>query len=84
LGTGGSIVLINLVQNAIPKAIRITDTGGPEVLKWEDVEVSEPGEGQALSWHTTIGEPASLWVMYRAGEVPNALRNRKTKLLALS
>ena len=28
------------------KAIRIYEHGGPEVLKWEDVEVGEPGEGE--------------------------------------
>lgn len=27
-------------------AIRIHETGGPEVLKWEEVEVPEPGAGQ--------------------------------------
>jgi NADPH2:quinone reductase len=28
-------------------AIRIHETGGPEVLKWEELEVAEPGPGQA-------------------------------------
>ena len=28
------------------KAIRIHETGGPEVLRWEDVEVGNPGPGQ--------------------------------------
>src|SRR6476469_7780415 len=27
-------------------AIRIHETGGPEVLNWEDVEIGEPGPGQ--------------------------------------
>jgi NADPH:quinone reductase len=31
----------------MPHAIRIHETGGPEVLKWEEVEVGEPGPGQA-------------------------------------
>jgi NADPH:quinone reductase len=39
----------------MPKAIRITTTGGPEVLRWEDVEVGEPGEGQARVRHTAVG-----------------------------
>src|SRR5438045_9581716 len=30
----------------MPHAIRIRQTGGPEVLKWEQVEVGEPGPGQ--------------------------------------
>src|SRR5580693_2407471 len=37
------------------KAIRINETGGAEVLKFEDVEVGEPGEGQARIRHTAIG-----------------------------
>jgi NADPH2:quinone reductase len=27
-------------------AIRIHQTGGPEVLKWEEIQVGEPGPGQ--------------------------------------
>src|SRR5438309_7053269 len=30
----------------MPHAIRIHQTGGPEVLKWEAVDVGEPGAGQ--------------------------------------
>lgn len=30
----------------MPHAIRIHETGGPEVLKWEEVEVGDPGPGQ--------------------------------------
>jgi len=30
----------------MPHAIRVHETGGPEVLKWEDVEVGDPGPGQ--------------------------------------
>src|SRR5437868_13140403 len=30
----------------MPHAIRVHQTGGPEVLKWEEVEVGEPGPGQ--------------------------------------
>jgi len=30
----------------MPHAIRIHRTGGPEVLKWEEVEIGEPGPGQ--------------------------------------
>jgi NADPH2:quinone reductase len=37
------------------KAIRIHANGGPEVLIWEDVEVPEPGRGEALVRHTCIG-----------------------------
>jgi NADPH2:quinone reductase len=31
----------------MPHAIRIQEAGGPEVLNWEDIEVGEPGPGQA-------------------------------------
>jgi NADPH:quinone reductase len=30
----------------MPHAIRIHQTGGPEVLRWEDIEVGQPGPGQ--------------------------------------
>ena len=39
----------------MPKAIRISKTGGPEVMRWEDVEVGAPGEGQARIRHTAVG-----------------------------
>ena len=39
----------------MPKAIRMTKTGGPEVLQWEDSVVGEPGPGQARVRHTAIG-----------------------------
>lgn len=37
------------------KAIRIHSQGGPEVLKWEDVEVGAPGPGQARIRQTAVG-----------------------------
>ena len=39
----------------MPKAIRITQVGGPEVMRWEDIEVGEPGAGQARVRHTAVG-----------------------------
>jgi NADPH2:quinone reductase len=36
-------------------AIRFDRTGGPEVLRWEEVPVGEPGEGQARVRHTAVG-----------------------------
>jgi len=39
----------------MPKAIRIHETGGPEVLKWEDVEIGKPGQGEALIRQTAVG-----------------------------
>ena len=37
------------------KAIRIHQTGGPEVLKWEDIEVGEPGPGEVRLKQTACG-----------------------------
>jgi NADPH:quinone reductase len=37
------------------KAIVVHETGGPEVLKWEDVEVGKPDPGQARIRHKAIG-----------------------------
>jgi len=37
------------------KAVRYHKTGGPEVLQYEDVQVGEPGQGQARIRHTAIG-----------------------------
>jgi len=37
------------------KAIRINKTGGPEVLQLEEVQVGDPGPGQARVRHTAIG-----------------------------
>jgi NADPH2:quinone reductase len=36
-------------------AIRIHQTGGPEVLRWEAVEVGPPGPGEVRLRHTAIG-----------------------------
>ncbi|MEJ0045175.1 MAG: quinone oxidoreductase [Rhodospirillales bacterium] len=37
------------------KAIRIHATGGPEVLRWENVPVPEPGPGEVLLRHEAVG-----------------------------
>jgi NADPH:quinone reductase len=37
------------------RAIRIHQTGGPEVLRLEDVPVGEPGPGEARVRHTAVG-----------------------------
>lgn len=36
-------------------AIRIHETGGPDVLKWEDAEVPAPAPGHVLLRRTAIG-----------------------------
>lgn len=37
------------------KAIRIHEHGGPDVLKWEEVTVGEPGPGQVRIKHHAVG-----------------------------
>lgn len=37
------------------RAIRISQTGGPEVLEWTEVDLPDPGEGQVLLRHTAVG-----------------------------
>ncbi len=37
------------------KAIRIHQTGGPEVLKWEEISLADPGPGEIRLRHTAIG-----------------------------
>ncbi|CAB3810853.1 quinone oxidoreductase family protein [Paraburkholderia fynbosensis] len=37
------------------KAIRFHETGGPEVLRYEDVEVGEPGPGEVRLRHEAVG-----------------------------
>ena len=37
------------------QAIRFHETGGPEVLRWENVEVGQPGPGQARVRHEAVG-----------------------------
>ncbi len=37
------------------KAIRFHETGGPEVLKWESVDVGDPGPGEVRVRHEAVG-----------------------------
>ena len=37
------------------KAVRFHKQGGPEVMQYEDVQVPDPGPGQARIRHTAIG-----------------------------
>src|SRR5438477_11965546 len=39
----------------MPKAIRIQQQGGPEVLKWQEVQVGDPGPGEARVRHKACG-----------------------------
>ncbi len=37
------------------KAVRMYETGGPEVLRWEDVDPGRPGSGEVLVRHEAVG-----------------------------
>jgi len=54
------------------KAIRFHETGGPEVLKLETVEVGEPGPGQARVRHTYVAVNF-IDVYFRTGRYPHPL-----------
>lgn len=54
------------------KAIRIEKTGGPEVMKWVDVDVGEPGEGQIRLKQTACGLNY-IDVYFRTGLYPQPL-----------
>ena len=56
------------------KAIRFYETGGPEVLRLENVEVGDPGPGQARVRHTYIALNF-IDVYFRTGRYPLALPN---------
>ena len=58
----------------MPKAIRFHETGGPEVLKLETVEVGDPGPGQARVRHTYIAVNF-IDIYFRTGRYPLPLPN---------
>ena len=56
----------------MPYAIRIHETGGPEALRWEEVEVGKPGPGEVRVRNTAIGLNF-VDAYYRNGLYPIAL-----------
>ena len=54
------------------KAIRIHETGGPEVLRFDDVEIGAPGPREVLVRHTAIGVNF-IDTKYRKGDYPAEL-----------
>jgi NADPH2:quinone reductase len=59
------------------KAIRIHASGGPEVLKWEDIEVGDPGPGQVRLQQSACGlnyiDVYGRSGMYPVGDLPAVL-----------
>ncbi len=54
------------------KAIRIMQTGGPEVMQWVDVDVGEPGPGEARVRHEAVGLNY-IDVYFRSGLYPQPM-----------
>jgi NADPH:quinone reductase len=55
----------------MPKAFRLYVNGGPDVMKWEDVDVPSPGPGQLRIRHTAVA------VNYRDVLIRNGLHTAK-------
>jgi NADPH2:quinone reductase len=55
----------------MPKAIRMHQTGGPEVLVWEDYDPGQPGKGEVRLRHTAVGLNY-IDTYVRSGLYPNA------------
>ena len=58
----------------MPKAIRFHETGSADVLRFEDVEVGDPGPGEARVRHTYIAVNF-IDTYFRTGRYPLALPN---------
>src|SRR6476661_10273338 len=56
----------------MPHAIRIHKVGGPDVLRWEDIEVGEPGPGQVKLRQEAVGLNF-IDVYHRTGLYPQAM-----------
>lgn len=39
----------------MPYAMRVHETGGPDVLSWEEIDVPNPGQGEVRIRHTAVG-----------------------------
>ncbi|XP_028061527.1 uncharacterized protein LOC114264986 [Camellia sinensis] len=50
-----SLSTLSTTKATMVKAIRVHELGGPEVLKWEDVEIGEPKEGEIRVKNKAIG-----------------------------
>ncbi|OGA04436.1 MAG: hypothetical protein A3I00_09425 [Betaproteobacteria bacterium RIFCSPLOWO2_02_FULL_64_12] len=66
----------------MPKAIRFTQTGGPEVLRWEDVTAGDPGPGEARVRHQAVGlnliDTYHRYALKDAAQAHRDLQARKT------
>lgn len=56
----------------MPYAIRVHQTGGPEQMRWEEVEVGKPGPGEVLVRNTAVGLNY-IDIYFRTGLYPGQL-----------
>ncbi len=60
-------------------AIRVHQTGGPEVMKYEQIEIGEPGPGEAKVRHEAVGlnfiDVYFRTGLYKAAQMPFTLGN---------
>jgi len=56
----------------MPHAIRIYETGGPEKMRWEEVQVGNPGPGEVRVRNTAVGLNF-IDVYHRTGLYPNQM-----------
>src|SRR5205085_1705636 len=61
-------------ESSMAHAIRFSQTGGPEVLRYESVEVGEPGPGEVRVRHSYIAVNF-IDIYFRTGRYPLALPN---------
>ena len=71
---GGRLTAARPWRKAMSYAIRIHETGGPEVLRLEQVEIGEPGPGEARVRHTYVAVNF-IDVYFRTGRYPMPLPN---------
>jgi NADPH:quinone reductase len=60
------------LEITMPFAMRLHKTGGPDALTWEQVEVGEPGPGQARVKHHAVGLNF-IDIYFRSGLYPQPL-----------
>jgi NADPH:quinone reductase len=60
------------LEKAMPHAILVHETGGPEVLEWEEADVGEPGSGQVRLRQEAAGLNF-IDVYHRTGLYPQSL-----------
>jgi len=64
----------NIGESDVVKAIRIYEAGGPDVMRWEEIAIGEPGPGEARVRHVAVGLNFAD-TYFRTGYYPTSLPN---------